>query len=213
MDHEAEILPLSGIEPVAASIPQGPFDGVIFTSANAPAQLVAQAGGEKLSDLAAWCVGDKTAQAAREAGFTKTLSGAGDVEELATMVATNMKAGARLLYPRARHVSHDLRTSLPGMELIGIVIYEARLLDPGVRALRVALEHCSGGAALIYSNRSAAHLVALAAKYRLLDKLAKLTLIAISEKTAAAIPEDSGFAIRIAGRPTEGAMLQQLAQL
>lgn len=73
-------LPLQRVEAVEWNIPQGAFDGLLLGSAN-----VLRLGGAKLDallDLPVFAVGEHTAQAARERGFTVAATGRGGLHQL-----------------------------------------------------------------------------------------------------------------------------------
>ena len=81
------VSPLLAPKLLAPPLPAGPFRAVVFTSETGVAgfrRVSADTG------LPAWCVGDRTAAAAREAGF-ETRSAAGD---LAALVEAIRRAGA-----------------------------------------------------------------------------------------------------------------------
>ncbi len=95
----------------------GPVDlqgagALAFTSVNG---VAAFAGLCPDRSLPAYCVGDMTARAARDAGF-RALSAGGDVAALAQMIAT---AGGRppgdVLHVRGRQAAGDLTGALAGM--------------------------------------------------------------------------------------------------
>jgi uroporphyrinogen-III synthase len=216
LGHEAEILPLAEIRPVGNPIPSGPFDGLVFTSglgARLFGKRIAEKDAEeRLLHLPAWCVGAATAQAARESGFMNVFEGPGDARSLAGDLTADLPGASRLLYPCARDIAFDLPTALAPIAAEQVVIYEAALADPGKSALERALNRCKGGAALMYSERSAAHFVDLTRQYGLGAALQGLTLITISEKTAAIAGGNPGVRVIIAESPDETSMLARLAQ-
>ena len=99
LGHKPVVAPLSQVAPVAvAALPDAAnFDAVALTSANAlkhaaPPLLSA------ISQLPCFTVGDRTAEAAREAGFAYVRSAGGDVNDLASLVCARLKAGSHVLY-------------------------------------------------------------------------------------------------------------------
>ena len=90
---EALVEPLFAIAPIAADIPD--FDALAFTSANGARQFA------RLSprrDASVFCVGARTAQAAREMGFADVVSADGDVLALLDLVSRKLPPDARLLH-------------------------------------------------------------------------------------------------------------------
>ena len=90
---EAIACPLMSVEPVEWSLPDlEAFDTLMFTSASAPAEAAEHR--DALSALRVIAVGEKTAAAAREAGFTVAIVGDGGVDDLLEKMADE----ARILH-------------------------------------------------------------------------------------------------------------------
>ncbi len=108
-------LPLQDVIPVAWSIPSGEFDGLLVGSAN-----VFRHGGEQLAqllDLPVYAVGEMTARAARESGFTVAASGAGGLQAVVDNILPDRPvsllrlAGAnKVRLDLSRHVSISVQT-------------------------------------------------------------------------------------------------------
>ena len=92
LGHTCLVEPMLAIEPVSSPLPEGPFDGIVVTSANALPAL------EKL-----WSVGDRsqipllvtgtaTANAAKELGFANTQHVAGSATDLIEQAPTWLQA-------------------------------------------------------------------------------------------------------------------------
>lgn len=127
------ISPLIAIAPVGPLPDPGRFAGLILTSANA-ARVYRQIGGP--TGLAAWCVGTKTAEAAREAGLDAEALG-GDAAALAeSLIARNVPGP--LLHLRGFHSRGAVADRLidAGIETHEAVIYDqpAQALTPEARA-------------------------------------------------------------------------------
>ena len=172
------ISPLMAPVFVAVTLPQGPLQGIILTSqtgAEAARHLRAQ-----LPDLA-YCVGARTAQVARDAGF-RVLSAQGDAEALlALILQQNTK---NLLHLRGREARGDLaqRLSAAGIPTQERVVYaqdplaltdEAAALLTGRAPVLVPL----------FSPRSAE---ILGAEWHRLGATAPLIVVAISPAVAQA---------------------------
>ena len=123
--------PLFAPEALAWSLPQGPFDALLLTSANA----VRLAG--RLPDLPVHAVGEATASAAREAGLTVMTTGDGGVEAL----LGRLPPGLALL-----HLTGEERIlpPAPSQRITSVTIYrmvELPLPEPEVLEGAVALVH------------------------------------------------------------------------
>lgn len=137
-DLPAIIAPILRILPVAHdSATLAAAEGLVFTSAHA----VAAAGPGR--GRPAFCVGARTAEVARAAGFA-TVAGPGDAEGLAPMIAS---AGLRLIHPHGRHLARALPVE-------GMVVYDqqAQPLTPEAVAL---LEGAAPVIVPLFSPRSA----------------------------------------------------------
>ena len=104
--------------------------------------------------------GNRTAEAAREAGFAEVVSAGGALGDLAELLAHAGLQGP-VFYPAARDQSGDLAKSLAplGVMVVTARIYEmidAAALPGDVRRLAAG----EIGAALFYSRRTAAAFVA-----------------------------------------------------
>jgi uroporphyrinogen-III synthase len=92
------LAPMLRFEPIALPDEAGAdYAAVIVTSANALRAVDAQPAGRRLRDLPLFAVGDRTASAAREAGFGTVISAAGDGADLRNLVLAKLgvsKSGA-----------------------------------------------------------------------------------------------------------------------
>src|SRR6185369_3410542 len=94
---------------------------VLLTSANAVPALSAAR-----RDLPMLAVGEATAQAARDAGFTSVESAEGDVAALAALAKQRSDpAGGALLYARGADVAGDLVGQLSGYTVDQAIVYRA----------------------------------------------------------------------------------------
>lgn len=158
------IAPLMRIVPVPHdSAALAAAAGLVFTSAHA----VASAGPGR--GRPAICVGERTGQVARDAGFA-VIQGAGTADSLVPLIAASP---VPLVHPHGRHLAQ--RLAVPG-----IVVYDQRPQPLTARA-RAALMGARPVVVPVYSPRSARLLAGMAAGAR-----APLWLVAISDAAAAA---------------------------
>lgn len=214
--HEAVLLPLSEIRPTGASLPEGRFDALIFTSAAAPRILALQlADFPVLLHLSAYCVGEATAVAAREAGFEECRVSEGDARSLAEMISSDidrkdLPERAEILYPAARHRAFDFAAALPQARIETVTVYESALRDPGRDEFMRAVQALQKGAVFIHSARACRHFFDLSARYDAEGALADLTVVTISETVAGEAPEWAANRIIVAETPDEAAMIRSL---
>lgn len=217
--HEPVILPLFGYQDTSTAVPPGRYDAVAFTSAEAVRSLerriAADPGLKSLLSLPAFCVGGATAGACRDAGFRDARSADGDAAALAGLIASSLPAAACLLYPAQPNRTLDLAAALPGWKVVEFNAYEPVPCYPGTDALKQAISGCD--VVFLYSRDSASHFADLLQADGMPASFPRLTLIAISEKTAHAITtghadwaKEAGIRIEIAASPDEDTMVSLL---
>ncbi|MGI9402828.1 MAG: uroporphyrinogen-III synthase [Rhizobiaceae bacterium] len=225
--HEAVILPLVEYRDIPVrgddAILSRKFDGVAFTSAEAVNALERRFKGQEflhsLYGLPVFCVGGRTSEVAREAGFTRVQIAGGDVRSLAALIKSNKFAGsgasAQIFYPAPRHKHENLSDLVIGHEICELVVYEAILVDPGRQELDQALAKVSNGAAFFYSGRSVNHFLDLVEKHGLHERLKQIRFVAISENVAQIARQrpdiSDGIMIIVANLPNEKEMISCLS--
>ncbi|TNB87688.1 uroporphyrinogen-III synthase, partial [Paracoccus marcusii] len=142
----APILQIVPVDHDGAALARAP--GLVFTSAHA----VASAGPGR--GRPAICVGERTGQVARDAGFA-VIQGAGTADSLVPLIAASP---VPLVHPHGRHLAQ--RLAVPG-----IVVYDQRPQPLTARA-RAALMGARPVVVPVYSPRSARLLAGMAAGAR-----------------------------------------------
>lgn len=171
-----------------------PPDAMVFTSENGVRGFVRGSAWRGL----AFCVGERTAQEARDAGF-EAESADGDLRDLNALLSDRAE-GLRLVHSRGRHVAGDL--ILPSIPL---VTYEQRPLSLTEDARR-ALGTDGKLIVPLFSPRSAA----LFAKQLNGTEKAALDVIVISQ-AAAEVAEGAGLQVScVADAPDGVAMLHAI---
>jgi len=183
---------------------------LLFTSANgvrAFAHICAERG------LPVFAVGDRTATAAREAGFGAVRSAGGDVGSLAELVARSCTpAGGALLHPAGSATAGDLsgRLGADGFVVARQVLYRARPATELSGEIRLALADSEIDIVLFYSPRTAAIFVKLAKASGLELACEKLEILCLSEAVAEAADVIMWRLVLIAATPTQAALLDRL---
>ena len=205
----ALVAPMLIVEPIAgASITCDETQALIFTSA-AGVRAFAALGGA--STRPALCVGEATAEAARQAGFTDVQSADGDGAALAAFIAATCDpAAGPLLHICGEHLAFDLAAALAphGFSVERRVLYRARTADALPAALIAALSAAPPNldAVLFHSARGAAAFRALT-QSAAPSAFAALDAICLSSAVAAAAGESRWRAVRIAAHPNDDALL------
>ena len=189
-----------------AVVPDREFAGVIFTSETGVAgfrRLSAETHG------VAWCVGDRTAQAARAAGFSAQSAG-GDANAL---VAAIRAAGQRgpLLHVRGREAIGGVTEALnlAGIETVSSIVY-VQELQPLSGEAQAILKGAAAVIAPVFSPRTAAILAALP---EVQSRQSALWIAALSPNVAAAAAPARPERIATATLPDADALLDAVARI
>ncbi len=185
---------------------------LLFSSANG-ARAFAQLAGRV--EIPAFCVGDSTALAARQAGFSDVRSAEGDAEAMA-MLARSMldpRAGA-LLWASGADVARDITIGLrqSGFDARRAVVYRARMADRLPDAAVRALRGQALSAVLFHSARAAQAFVRLIDEAGLTARTESLAAICISARVADAVRALPWRRVEIALAPDGEAMLTALEE-
>ncbi|MDP4034375.1 MAG: uroporphyrinogen-III synthase [Pseudorhodobacter sp.] len=202
--------PLMAAQFLTPTLPDIRFQALIFTSETgvlAFQQVSAEIG--LAAGAQAWCVGDRTASAARAAGLTP-LSAKGDAEALLRAIVAARPSGA-LLHLHGKEVRGNLADRLvsAGIETYSSVIY-AQQPQPLTPQACAALQARDAILLPLFSPRTAALFCAEAQKIQL---HAPLWAAALSPAVAAAIKDLPVAGLIIAAHPDAEAMLGALADL
>jgi uroporphyrinogen-III synthase len=165
--------PLMQVTPFGAEVDLTGYQGVIFTSANGVA-----AARSAPTALPAFCVGQRTTQAAEQAGWQAQYCGASAAELIAHLA--KVRPATPLLHLHGRHTRGDVAQTLSaaGLPCKGQMIYDQQLLSPSDEATQRILAQ-DAVIAPLFSPRTARHFACLG-----LDQV-NLSLIALSQAVAA----------------------------
>jgi uroporphyrinogen-III synthase len=209
--HEPIVAPLFQIEILSKVDPKAAeWAAILLTSANALPGILKTAGRSAWRGVPVFAVGDRTAQAARDSGFTTVTSAAGNVNDLIGMVAAQLKPPARLLYLAGEKRTGDLAGALrsKNFEVDLVVVYRSEtakcLPEPAVAALAGEID------AVLHFSRAASETFLKAARNsNLLEAaLTKPVHFCLSEQVAAPLRGAGAARIQVAARPTQDALLE-----
>jgi uroporphyrinogen-III synthase len=209
--HEPIIAPVLRIETVAAAFGAGTFAAVIMTSANAARAIATHPRHRELTALPVFAVGERTAQAARQAGFATVASAGGGWPELVRLVASRFQdSGPKLLYLAGEDRSGDVAGALAGHGLVveTVVNYRAVVASGFARQLQAVLAAGPLDGVLHYSRRSAQAFLAEAEA--VLPAVLKIPHYCLSADVAAPL-QAAGATVRIATWPEEAALVELLS--
>ncbi len=203
-DAPVIISPVVAIERVAQAVPLDGIEALIFTSENA---VIAVAGAGH--GLPAWCVGDRTALAASEAGYNAKSAG-GSAEDLTNAIIAS-KARGRLLHLRGQEAHGDVAATLQaaGIACDEVILYRQVAQPLSQRALDI-LAQPEPVLLPLFSPNSARH---LAEAMRGQDISAALFIAAMSRNVALAWNGVAPARVQTAKHPDATAMLSALKAL
>ncbi len=187
--------------PIEADV-SGTFDAVVMTSANA-----VRAVGPVFADVPVFTVGQRTAQAAREAGFRRIESADGAFADLVALIA--QRRPARLLYLAGEDRAGDLAGALAphGIAVETRVVYRAAAVASLPPEVLRALQAGELDGVLHYSRRSAETLLRLAAEAGRLNVVVRLAHYCLSEEVAVPLRGAGAARISVASRPDEATLI------
>lgn len=209
--HDVLIAPLLRIEPVAAAIGPG-FAAVVITSAHAPGAIAVHPEHDVLIKLPLFAVGGRSAEAARQAGFSNVTSADGDVRDLMRLiVARRAGAAGPLLYLAGEDRAADLIGELTanGIAAEMTVVYRAAVA-PFPAGLAAALKAGEIDAVLHFSRRSADNYLDGARTAGLLAQALTPRHVCLSPQIAEPLAAAGAKEIAVAPHPHEAALIELL---
>jgi uroporphyrinogen-III synthase len=179
------------------AVPSAPVAALIFTSETGVQAYAAQSA--RIAPLA-YCVGDRTADAARAVGL-QVISAYGDAEALIALIKAQAPTGP-LLHLRGRDARGDVapRLTAAGLQTDVAIVYDQQHRPLTPAALRI-LRGTAPAIVPLFSPRSA-RLFAIA-----VEPKAPLRIVAMSRAVADAIHPALGAPVIIAMQPTAEAMI------
>jgi uroporphyrinogen-III synthase len=191
------IVPLMETAPTGAAWSPDAWAGLVFTSAEAVRHAHP---GHDLRWRRAWCVGDRTAEAAAAAGMDADSAG-GAADDLVAMISRQRVPGP-LLHLCGEETRGDLadRLTRAGTDTVSLALYRQVPVDPDPGAV-ARLHDAAAIVAPAYSPLSAARLAAVLA-----DHAARVHLIAMSAATAEAWTGPRPVRLSVAPVPDGAAM-------
>lgn len=216
MGHRVTIAPLLEIVTATPPLDIGGVQALVLTSRNAVHALSLHPQKQVLSALPVLAVGQSTAAAAREAGFTVALEGSAGGAELAALIAARCDPHAgTLLHISGEAIAFDLGEALVprGFAISRAVVYTSEQVSQLAPAVRENLGQGKFDAVLLMSPRTAQAWCALVAAEGLGGEAQSLTYLCLSAGVAAALQPIAPKRIEIAVKPNEEQMLALAARL
>jgi uroporphyrinogen-III synthase len=216
LGHEAFLSPVLEMRATGAVWPQGCFNGLLATSAQA-FELLTEAYDWPLPEAKRlwplYLVGQKTFEAAQRKGFLGPATLAPDAKELAKELISKAAPSKTFLYLAGRDRKPDLEDQLKaaGLHVEVCEIYQAEAAEHLSREAQDALSQNAIDAVLHYSHRSGEIFLKLAQDAGIDPHLT--THICISKDAAQPFIEIGCSRIHMAATPNEPVMLEILSFL
>lgn len=159
--------------------------------------------------LPAYCVGEATARAASDAGYSHVIDGGGDAMALAQTVASRIQPGNNILYPCGEETRIDMTTLLAArqIQVRPLICYRAIAEDSLPTPVIDALDqHAIGGVAL-FSPRSASLVCELMQHAGYSDAAKAIDAYCLSINVASAAGALPFRSIHVAASPTNQSMV------
>ena len=219
LGHHVMLAPLMTVEfDKCATLPAGPWQAVLATSANG-LRAIEQIGHlHQLRNLPVLAVGPASAGLAARLGFSKVHSADGNVADLCKLVRQTLNPQhGRLLYLTGASRAGDLQADLAehGYAVDRLELYAAVPASELPSETRAALAGREVDAVLLYSPRTAriwSDLIRLAC---LEEQLSTVVHVCLSQAVADSVKSslDQDLTIALADRPNDDAMLDGLSNL
>ena len=210
--HEVLVAPLMRVEPVIADL-SGQWSAVVITSANVLGAISDNPMRLALLKLPLFAVGDRSAEAAEEAGFADVRSAGGNVHDLVRLLAER-QAGAPppLLYLAGEDRAADFvgELSACGIRAEMRVVYRA-ITVPFPPELVEALAAGEVDEMLHFSKRSAENYLAGAAAAGIVAQALAVRHVCLSEQIAKPLAAAGAASIAIAAKAAEAALIELIA--
>ena len=210
LGHQALLAPVLAIVPGDEPPPDGPFDAVLLTSANAVPALARR--WERFRGTRILAAGRRTAEAAREAGFGEVDEADGDAVALVNLVTRSLPRDSRVLHAAGRERKAEPARSLAAQGY-GVEIWESYVARAESALPRDAADALRAGridAVLHYSRRSAALFVDVCRRAGLAAYAAMPLHLCLSPDVTEGLGALAGLRLRIAARPDETSLLDCL---
>jgi uroporphyrinogen-III synthase len=215
LGHQAIVAPVLTIEDLPSPIPDVAYDGVLATSANGLRKLARRPEIAALSRLPLVAVGDRTAEAGREAGFAAVHVAEGDGRSLVAEVLARFAPSRRFLHAAGADRAFDVAGALArhGHEVVVVELYRAAAAGVLPDAAAAALGEGSVGAVLHHSRRIAEIFLALADAHGFSTQVRALPHATLAARVAGALTDAGCVRVSVAARPDEESLFRALAAL
>ncbi len=202
------LAPMLDIVPLDPSVPSlDSVQAIVFTSVNGVRHCPAVP-----RDLPVYCVGDRTADAARDAGFKTVVSAGGDINDLETVLTgANLDPNRVILHICGADVVRPM--VVPGVRVEPLVAYRADMVTRLPWVVRVMIRLGCVTGVLFFSARTGQAFVNTMKKMNLDRACAGIGALCLSDSVVESVSDLPWRGLYTAQRPDRTAMLDLLDHL
>lgn len=194
-------------------LPQKLPAAILLTSGQAVSAVVVAAQQAKALDMPVYAVGDRTAQRARDAGFTCVKSADGDARALVSLLQTHQQPeqGSLLLCSGARQgVELAAWCRQAGFKVTRRVVYAAKPIQKITEQTRTAIQAAKVAVVLFFSAESAASWLAALPEAEQKRLAAQARAVVISGRVADVLRNAGWHDVQIAAHVSAAAIMEAL---
>ncbi|MBB3973862.1 uroporphyrinogen-III synthase [Hansschlegelia beijingensis] len=212
LGHTPIVAPVLTIEEIPSAIPGTDYHAVLATSANGVRKLARRPEIDALSRLPLVAVGDRTAEAGREAGFEIVHVADGDGRSLVVETRRVFPEPSRFLHAAGADRAFDVAGALAehGHDVTVIELYRAVAATTLPAAAASALAAGAVDVVLHHSRRIAETFLTLSAAAGFAEQVRALGHAALSERVAGAVRLAGCERVAVAAQLDEPALLRAL---
>jgi uroporphyrinogen-III synthase len=202
------------VQPLLSIVKCNPsFDGldrpeaIIITSS----QAVVMVPYASADSIPVYCVGKKTAEQAKQAGYLYVQSAEGNVQDLIKLIRHRVKQGDKILYLRGEFITHNLVQDLRDYVCQEIIMYQALAIDYFSQDI---LDKFSEIAVItLFSPRSGQILKMNIDRYSLETYLLRIKLLCLSEAVLESVQDLPWASCHVSPQPNIDSFVTKLRDI
>ncbi len=188
------------------------YQGLVFTSAQAVRFFSNRVCGR---DCRVFCVGDYTADVARDLGFSVVYSAAGVAADLLPLVQGYVDGGRPFLHVRGEVVARDLSEDFAalGLDLCPLIVYGADYVETMAEDCLEAIRAHEVRAVTFFSKRTAVNFMRIVEAEGALEDLRFIKVLCISRGVVECVRAELWAGVDVAVHPDRHGMFELLQKL
>lgn len=160
------------------------------------------------TECPAFCVGEKTARTARNAGIKNVITGNYGIESILPLITEKLPAGSCLLYLCGEQVSRDIQVVLPDYKITSVLTYRAKAVED--LSAHIIADFPKLDIITLFSPRTGEILSSLIQKNGLMPRTGNIKLLCLSASVLESVGNIEWKSREVADAPTQDAMILKL---